>query len=71
MIPQPKRDEVWVVIGGEGRIIVDGMEQLIKVGDVVTMAAGCKHTVIAQTELQMTIFFSPIAKTGISSSLIT
>ena len=48
-----KRDEVWVVIIGEGRIIVDGMEQLIKVGDVVTMAAGCKHTVIAQTELQM------------------
>ena len=48
-----KRDEVWVVIRGEGRIIVDGMEQLIKVGDVVTMAAGCKHTVIAQTELQM------------------
>ena len=29
------------------------MEQLIKVGDVVAMAAGCKHTVIAQTELQM------------------
>lgn len=47
------RDEVWVVISGEGRTIVDGMEQRIKVGDVVTMDAGCKHTVIADTELKM------------------
>lgn len=42
-----KRDEVWTVISGSGKTIVDGMEQLIKPGDVVTMAAGCKHTVIA------------------------
>ena len=42
-----KRDEVWTVISGSGKTIVDGMEQLIKPGDVITMAAGCKHTVIA------------------------
>ncbi len=48
-----KRDEIWTVISGTGRIIVDGMEQLVKAGDVVTMAAGCKHTVIAKTELQL------------------
>lgn len=48
-----RRDEVWIVIKGTGRAIVDGMEQLIKVGDVVTMKAGCKHIVIAETELQM------------------
>lgn len=42
-----KRDEVWTVLSGFGTTIVDGMEQPIKVGDVVTMAAGCKHTVIA------------------------
>lgn len=42
-----RRDEVWTVISGEGRTIVDGMEQPVKAGDVVTMAAGCKHTVIA------------------------
>lgn len=41
------RDEVWTVTAGHGRTIVDGMEQLVKVGDVITMAAGCKHTVIA------------------------
>ena len=47
------RDEIWNVISGTGRTIVDGMEQPIKPGDVITMAAGCKHTVIADTELQM------------------
>jgi len=47
------RDEVWTVISGEGRTIVDGMEQKVKPGDVVTMAAGCRHTIIADTELQV------------------
>lgn len=47
------RDEVWTVISGEGRTIVDGMEQKVKAGDVVTMAAGCRHTIIADTNLQV------------------
>ena len=42
-----KRDEVWTVISGTGTTIVDGMEQPVKPGDVITMSAGCKHTVIA------------------------
>ena len=41
------RDEIWNVIAGTGKALVDGMEQPIKPGDVITMAAGCKHTVIA------------------------
>ena len=48
-----KRDEIWNVIHGKGRTIVDGVEQQIKPGDVITMSAGCKHTVIADTELQL------------------
>lgn len=49
-----KRDEVWTVLSGTGRTIVDGMEQPVRVGDVITMAAGCKHTVIAgETGLQL------------------
>ena len=49
-----KRDEVWTVIAGNGRTIVDGMEQPVKPGDVVSMTAGCKHTVIAgEKGLQM------------------
>ena len=48
-----RRDEVWTIISGTGRTYVDGMEQPVKAGDVVTMAAGCKHTIIADTELQL------------------
>lgn len=48
-----RRDEVWTVISGEGRTIVDGMEQPVKAGDVVTIQAGCRHTIIADTELQV------------------
>lgn len=44
------RDEVWTVVAGIGKTIVDGMEQPVKPGDVITMAAGCKHTVIAGDE---------------------
>ena len=49
------RDEVWTVISGTGRTIVDGMEQPVRAGDVITMAAGCKHTVIAGSEGLMMI----------------
>ena len=47
------RDEVWTVISGEGRTVVDGMEQKVTVGDVVAMQAGCRHTVIAYTKLKL------------------
>ena len=47
------RDEVWTVIAGEGKTVVDGIEQNVKVGDVITMAAGCRHTVIAKTKLKL------------------
>lgn len=47
------RDEVWTILSGTGRTIVDGMEQPVKAGDVVTMQAGCRHTIIADTELKV------------------
>lgn len=47
------RDEVWVVISGKGRTLVDGMEQSVKPGDVITMSAGCRHTIFADTELKL------------------
>lgn len=47
------RDESWTVLSGTGKTIIDGMEQVINPGDVVTMAAGCKHTVIADSELTL------------------
>lgn len=48
------RDEIWNIISGTGKAIVDGMIQSVKPGDVITVAAGCKHTLIAETELQVT-----------------
>ena len=48
-----KRNEIWIAISGKGKTIVDGMEQPIKVGDVVTIEAGCRHTILAETELQL------------------
>lgn len=47
------RDEVWVVITGTGRRVVDGDVKDIHTGDVIMMKAGCCHTVIACTELQL------------------
>lgn len=48
-----RRDEMWTIISGKGRTIVDGMEQAVQAGDVITMQAGCKHTIIAETELKI------------------
>ena len=45
------RDEVWTVMSGEGRVVIDGMERTVHPGNVVTMPAGCKHTLIADTKL--------------------
>ena len=47
------RDEVWVVVSGKGRTIVNDVEQSINPGDVITMKSGCRHTVIADTELKL------------------
>ena len=47
------RDEVWVVISGNGKTIVDGMQQSVQAGDVITMSAGCRHTIMAETELKL------------------
>ena len=47
------RDEVWVVIQGTGQAITDSVYREIGVGDIVTMKAGCRHTVTAYSELQL------------------
>jgi mannose-1-phosphate guanylyltransferase len=47
------RNEVWTIISGTGKTVVDGMEQIVNPGDVITIEAGCKHTIIAETELKV------------------
>lgn len=47
------REEVWTVVAGKGMAIVDGMKQILRTGDVITIAAGCRHTVKAITDLDI------------------
>ncbi len=47
------RDEVWTVVSGRGKTIVDGMEQFVGPGDVITIQAGCKHTIYSITDLTL------------------
>lgn len=48
-----KRDEVWTVISGKGLAIIDDEKIPMLPGDVIKMPAGCKHTIIALTELKV------------------
>ena len=47
------RDEVWTVISGRGKAVINGRERSVTAGDIVTMKAGCRHTVKAETELKL------------------
>jgi mannose-1-phosphate guanylyltransferase len=48
-----RRDEVWTVISGTGRTVVDGVVRRVRPGDVVSIIAGQKHTIIADSELKV------------------
>ena len=47
------REEVWTVLSGKGYVILDGEKKAVQTGDVVTMPIGCKHTIVAETELKV------------------
>ena len=50
-----RRDEVWSVVRGTGKTIIDGVENKVRPGDVIHMKAGTKHTIINDNgeELQL------------------
>lgn len=48
-----RRDEVWTVVSGMGRCIINECVRQVRPGDVVTMKAGVRHTIIADTELKL------------------
>lgn len=47
------RDEVWTVLSGKGYVIIDGVKKTITPGDVITIKAKSKHTVVAETEIKL------------------
>ena len=40
-------------MGGQGKAVIDGVERSLSPGDVVSMPAGCRHTVSACSELKI------------------
>ncbi len=47
------RDEVWVVVDGSGKAVVDDKERNVEKGDVIVMPSGSRHTIMALTELRL------------------
>ncbi|WP_294489559.1 sugar phosphate nucleotidyltransferase [uncultured Ruminococcus sp.] len=47
------RDEVWTILSGEGRFIIDDREIPVKQGDTVSAKAGVKHMIIAETNMSI------------------
>lgn len=48
-----RRDEEWTVIAGTGRAVVDGAERAVRAGDILRLPAGCRHMVVAESELKL------------------
>jgi len=47
------RDEVWSVISGKGTVILDNKVIRVGTGDVIRIPRDCKHTIIAETTLNV------------------
>ena len=45
------RDETWTIVSGEGRAVIDDAEIVVKPGIMLRLPAGCRHTLIANTEM--------------------
>lgn len=49
-----RRDEIWIIVSGQGMVYIDDTEQQVNIGDVITIPAGCRHMISAITELTIT-----------------
>lgn len=47
------RDETWTVVSGEGIAVVDDAEIFLRPGTMLRLPVGCRHTVIARTEMTL------------------
>lgn len=48
-----RRDEVWTIVSGTAVVIVDGISRHVHAGDVITIKAGCRHTIIAESDIKL------------------
>lgn len=45
------RDEIWTIVDGEGKLLIDGVVKEVKRGDVAYIVAGQKHALYATKDL--------------------
>lgn len=45
------RDETWTIVSGEGRAVIDDAEIVVKQGVMLRLPAGCRHTLIADSDM--------------------
>ena len=48
-----RRSEVWVIIAGKGKTLLDGKMQDVAAGSVISIPVGCRHTIIAESMLHL------------------
>ena len=48
-----RRKEVWTIVRGEATVIIDGENRKVRTGAVINLPVGCKHTIIAETLVQL------------------
>ena len=48
-----RRNEVWTVVEGTGRVTLDGEIKNVTVGDIIEIPVGVKHTILAVTDLKV------------------
>lgn len=48
-----EREEVWTIVAGTGKVIIDGTEKILQKGDVITIEVGCRHMIEAITALDI------------------
>ncbi|MDR6553585.1 sugar phosphate nucleotidyltransferase [Paenibacillus qinlingensis] len=46
------RREMWTIISGKGKVILDGIQKKVAPGDVLEIPAGLKHALLAETNLE-------------------
>lgn len=47
------REEIWMIVSGKGKVVINGTEKVVQKGDVVTIKSGTKHMMEAVTMLDM------------------
>ena len=47
------RREIWNIVEGSGRAVIDDVVREVKSGDIIELPTGCKHAIIADTTMRI------------------